>query len=141
MRKFLWPLLLVCFGCAHHGTKSAVQMHLVKNDLSIELTGIDSSVTGEITRDSAAWQNIFPVYRMPADTDMKDFQRPQPGAYRLSGNSLLFTPDTAFIKGQTYFLRAYQFGEGKSTWDIIRHRQKLGSQAYTDLTFRGRGKE
>jgi hypothetical protein len=138
MRKFLWPLLLISFGCTHHANIPAVHIHLVNNELSIDLTALDSSIIGEINRDSVSWENLFPIYRMPADTDMKDFQRVQPGAYRLSGNVLIFTPDTAFIGGQTYFLRCYRFGEGKSTWDLFKHKQKLGSQVYIDLAFKVR---
>lgn len=135
MRKFVWLLLLSYFSCVHPKTP-AVHIRFVNNNLSIEFVALDSSVKAEINRESASWQNIFPVYRMPADTDMKDFQQQQPGAYRLAGDAIIFTPDTPFIKGQTYFLRCFRFGEGKSTWDIIRHKQKLGSQAYTDLTFK-----
>ena len=112
---------------------------VLQNDGSLKISGPDKLVLDEIQRDSAVWQNLFSVYRMPADTDMKDFQRPQSGAYRLMGDTILFMPDTPFTKGQTYFLRCYQFGEGKSDWDIIKHKQKLGSQAYTDLTFKVRG--
>ncbi|HZY36996.1 MAG TPA: hypothetical protein VFE53_10125 [Mucilaginibacter sp.] len=136
MKRYSWLLLLMCVGCVHRHKTSAVHIRLINNKLSIEFFEPDPSVMGEINRDSGTWQNIFPVYRMPLDTDMKDFQRPQPGSYSLSGDAVIFTPDTPFIRGQTYFLRCYQFGEGKGTWDIIKHKQKLGSQPYTDLTFK-----
>jgi hypothetical protein len=135
MKRCLWFLPLLFAACSH-SAKTTVHIRLDGNKLIIEFTGLDPSVTGEIQRDSGAWQNIFPIYRMPADTDMKDYQRPQPGRYRLSRNVLTFTPDTAFIKGQTYFLRDYEYGEGKSTWDLFKHKQKLGSLAYIDLSFK-----
>ena len=130
--------LLLLFGCSPDSKKIDFKI-VLQNGSALKITGPDSLILNEIQRDSGAWQTIFPVYRMPADTDMKDFQRPQPGAYRRVVNAILFTPDTPFVNGQTYFLRSFQFGEGKSTWDIIRHKQKLGSQAYTDLTFKMNG--
>ena len=133
--SFVW-FALSC-GCSGPSEKIVYKMAL-QNDGTLKISGPEKAVLGEIERDSAAWSNIFPVYRMPADTDMKDFQRVQPGAYRLSGNVLIFTPDTAFIGGQTYFLRCYRFGEGKSTWDLFKHKQKLGSQVYIDLAFKVR---
>ncbi len=139
--KRCWWFLQLLFAACSHSTKTAVHLRLDGNKLVIAFTGLDPSVTGEIQRDPGAWQNIFPVYRMPADTDMKDDQQPQPGHYRLSGSVLVFTPDTAFIKGQTYFLRDYEYGEGKSTWDLFKHKQKLGSQAYIDLSFKMSGEE
>ena len=128
-------LLVLWFGCSSSSKKINFKIALQNNGV-LKITGPDSLILNEIQRDSGAWQNIFPIYRMPADTDMKDFQQPQPGAYHLAGDAVIFTPDTPFIKGQTYFLRCYQFGEGKSSWDIIKHKQKLGSQTYTDLTFK-----
>jgi len=135
IRNITLVSLLLLFACSP-GSKKIEFKATLQNSGALKITGPDSLILNEIQRDSGAWQNIFPVYRMPADTDMKDFQRPQPGIYNLSGDAVIFTPDTPFVNGQTYFLRCYEFGEGKSTWDIIRHKQKLGSEAYTDLTFK-----
>jgi hypothetical protein len=52
------------------------------------------------------------------------------------GNAVIFSPDTAFANGQTYFLRFYDLGQAKSATAIIREHRKLGSQAYTDLIFK-----
>jgi hypothetical protein len=46
-----------------------------------------------------------------------------------------FTPDTPFIKGQTYFMRYYQFDGGIKPWDMMRGKKKLGSVNYQDLVF------
>jgi hypothetical protein len=130
---FIWLVLL--YGCSGSSAKIDYKMNL-QNDGALKIFGPEEAVLGEIQRDSGAWQNLFPVYRMPADTDMKDFQQPQPGSYHLLGAAVIFTPDTPFIKGQTYFLRCYQFGEGKSNWDMLKSGKKLGHQAYIDLTFK-----
>jgi hypothetical protein len=138
MKYFSGILILLCLGCLSKPKAVIVKVSLIDNKESVKIAGLDNEIVADIGRDSiaGAWQNLFPVYRLPADTDMKDFQRPQPGNYHLSGSAVIFTPDTPFINGQTYFLRCYQFGKGKSTWDMIKGKQKLGSQAYTDLTFK-----
>jgi len=138
MKYFSGILILLCLGCLSKPKTFIVKVSLINDQQSVKITGLDNEIMHDIGRDSiaGAWQNIFPVYRMPADTDMKDFQRQQPGTYTLSGDAVIFTPDTPFVKGQTYFLRCHRSGEGNSSWDIIRHKQKLGSQAYTDLTFK-----
>jgi hypothetical protein len=137
--RALTTLSFVCLvfllGCSGSSQKIDYKMTL-QNDGALKISGPDEAALGEIQRDSAAWQNLFPVYRMPADTDMKDFQKPQPGSYRLMGAVVIFKPDTPFTKGQSYFLRCFQFGEGKSSWDMLKSGKKLGSQAYIDLTFK-----
>jgi len=132
-----WSILILLFlaGCSGNSAKMHISIN-VDSGHALKIMGLDPDISGQLQRDSGAWQSLFPVYRMPLDTDMKDFQRPQPGMYRLVGNAVIFTPDTPFIKGQTYFLRYYRSGEGKSTWALIREKQKLGSQPFTDLNFR-----
>ncbi len=99
---------------------------MINNGQSIEFKGLEYAITGEINRDSVPgiWQGLIPVYRMPADTDMKDYQRPLPGQYRLKDSAVVFTPDTPFVKNQTYFLRYFEFGEGNSTWDFIKGKKR-----------------
>lgn len=137
-KKNLLPLLLiscVLFGCSSGANQISVHIQLQTNG-SLIISGPDSIILKEIQRDSVAWQNVFPVYRMPADTDMKDFQAAQPGKYVLKDGSVIFSPDTPFIQGRSYFLRYFHYGEGGSTWNLIKNHQKLGTQAHTDLTFK-----
>ena len=138
MRRVSLLILMFCLGCAHHAPKINIAINLTDSNKSLKISGFDEAVVTDIAQNDNdnVWQALLRVYKMPADTDMKDFQRPQPGNYHLSGSAVIFTPDTPFINGQTYFLRCYQFGKGKSTWDMIKGKQKLGSQAYTDLTFK-----
>ena len=100
--------------------------------------GLDASIMGEIGRDTAAnvWQNLLPVYRMPADTDMKDYQPIQHGRYQLKDSSVVFTPDTPFTKGHTYFMRYYKFAGGDDTWEIIKGKKKLRGLKYVDVVFK-----
>src|ERR1700753_1755285 len=122
MRRRLSFFLLICCGCTLKPSKPNVTIHLSANNQSLNISGFDKLVIADISRDSSnkAWQNLAPVYKMPADTDMKDYQTAQPGNYKVADSMVVFTPDTAFKKGQTYFLRAYKFDETRDAWHYIR---------------------
>ena len=137
MKKAIWVLMVFSFGCSRQSKMPAIHLRLVDRGRSVALTGIDPSIMGEISRDATRdnWENLIPVFRMPADTDMKDFQPVQHGMYRLKDSVVVFTPDTAFVKGQSYFIRYYQFNGGLTTWDMVRKQKKLGSVAHLDLVF------
>ena len=138
MKKSAWLLLLFCFGCTHKSKAPAVHISMVNNNRSVKFTGLDYAITGEISRDSTAdiWENLLPVYRMPADTDLKNYQPVQHGLYQLKDSTLVFTPDTPFVKGKTYFMRYYQFDGGVKVWDFIQGKKKLRSMRYIDLVFK-----
>jgi len=89
---------------------------------------MDYAVLSDINRDSlqAMWQSLLPVYRMPADTDLKNYQPLQPGVYQLKDSAVLFTPDTPFAQNKTYFMRYYKFGEGDDLWAYIKNKKKAG---------------
>lgn len=129
-------LLLLCFGCGHeHGTP--VKAILVDSGRSVKFTGLDYAIVREIDRESTGglWKTLIPVFRMPADTDLKTYQPVQPGAYRIQDKAIIFTPDTPFTKGSTYFIRYYRFGSKDNMWDYIRGKTKLGRVPYNDLVF------
>jgi hypothetical protein len=138
VKKTIWLLLLFCLGCKSKPKPPVVHISLIDSNRSIKLTGLDYPIISEINRDSsqASWQSLLPVFRMPTDTDMKDYQPVQPGSYELKDSAVVFTPDTPFIKGQTYFVRYYQFGAGTEMWDYIKGKNKLGSVHYIDLPFK-----
>jgi hypothetical protein len=136
--KKLWPLLLCfCLGCHTESTKPPIKIGFANNNTSLKITGIDPVIMQDINRDTVnAWQSLFAIYRMPADTDMKDYQPAQPGKYLLKGSAVVFTPDTAFTKRQAYFLRYYNYAGNKSIWDYIEGKTSAGQLHYTDLTFK-----
>ena len=138
MKKLVWLFLLFCVGCTHQPKQAAVHITLINNSQSIEFTGLDHAIIGEISRDSVPgiWQGLIPVYQMPADTDMKNYQKPLPGVYQLKDSAVIFTPDTPFVKNQTYFVRYFKFEGGNDTWDIIKGKKKLGKTPYIDLIFK-----
>jgi hypothetical protein len=133
-----WILLVLCLACTPKPETPAAKVMLVDSGRSVKFTGLDYAVMSEISRDTTAglWQGLIPVYRMPADTDVKDYQPVQPGKYELKNRAVVFTPDTPFVKDHTYFIRYYQFDGGEDLSDIIKGKKKLGRPHYIDLIFK-----
>jgi hypothetical protein len=136
--KKLWPLLLCfCLGCTNAPHATLLKISLANNNHSLQITGVDPNILRDINRDTVSnWQSLFAIYRLPADTDMKNYQPIQPGQYQLKGNALLFTPDTPFIKQQTYFLRYYNYQGNKSIWDYVKGKTQVGKLHFIDLIFK-----
>ncbi len=129
-------LVLICLGCKSKTSEPVIHISLINNNQSLKINGLDNAIISDIARDTSNhFENLAPVYRMPADTDMKDFQPNQPGKYVVKDDALVFTPDTPFIKQQTYFMRYYQYGEGNSVWDFVKHKKTALKLRYTDLGF------
>ena len=138
MKKLPCLLLFFTLACSHAKHPEAVQIALVNNKRSVQFKGLDYAIMQDIGRDTDknVWQSLVPVYRMPADTDMKDYQPVQPGTYKLTDSVVVFTPDTPFIAGQTYFVRNYRLGEGAALIDYIKNRSQPGKVRFIDLIFK-----
>lgn len=130
MKKIAIGLIFTLFGCGKAPDRFDVQFQRG----AIHISGIDPAFLAGIKSDTttAIWQKALPVYRMPADTEMKDYQQPQPGKYQLSGDEVIFRPDTPFRHNQTYFVRYYHFGEGKSIWDAVKGKNNIRNAAYSE---------
>jgi hypothetical protein len=137
MKKVGLLILLFSLGCAQHPPKTNVTVSLEDSDHSVRISGFNKAVIDDIGRDTAneVWQSLLPVYKIPADTDMKDFQSAQPGKYQIRDSTVIFTPDTAFKKGQVYFVRWYQYDKIEDAWQYIRKKKRTGSLSYKDLLF------
>jgi hypothetical protein len=129
--------LLFCFGCSSKPKAPVVHVSLTDSNHAVKVRGLDYAIVSEIGRDSipGIWENFLPVYRMPADTDLKNYQPIQHGLYTLKDSAVVFKPDTPFVKGQTYFMRYYQF-KGENIWDYIKGKKRLGAVGYHDLVIK-----
>jgi hypothetical protein len=138
MKRIVGVLLLVSLSCTPKRDKINVQISLLNKNSAVKLNGLEYAIISEINRDSTTgiWQNLIPVYRMPSDTDLKDYQPAQPGVYKIVDSAIVFTPDTPFRSGKTYFMRYYKFNEGNSAMDYIRGSKKIRNIHYVDLTFK-----
>jgi hypothetical protein len=138
MKKACIFLLLICFGCRYKVPVAApIHIMLTDSNHSLKVKGLDYAVIEDINRDTVnnRWQSLIPVYRMPADTDMKDFQNTQPGNYQVKDSTVVFTPDTPFKKGQVYFVRYYQHSGNEDPLHYIRDKKRTGALRYKDLIF------
>lgn len=130
-------IILFYFGCNSKQPVPPVHISLTDSNKSLKISGIDPVILSDINRDTVtSWQSLFAIYRLPADTDMKDYQPIQPGKYQLKDSALVFTPDTPFSKQQTYFMRYYNYAGNKSIWDYVRGKTTKGQLHYTDLIFK-----
>jgi hypothetical protein len=137
MKKHYLLFLLFCLGCGDKARITAIHISLTDNKQSLKITGIDSLIMQDINRDTVStWQSLFAIYRMPADTSLKNYQPVQPGKYQLKGNAVIFNPDTAFAQQQTYFLRYYNYDGNKSVWDYITGKTRVGQLHYNDVIFK-----
>jgi len=136
MKKLYLLLFLLSFGCSKPQPVK-IKAELVAKKSILAISGLDSVILNDIARDSVPdWQSLFPIFKMPVDTDMKDYQNEQPGAYWVNKGALFFRPDTAFKTGQSYFLRYYDYAAGKEAWDYVKNNNHKGQATYTDLTFK-----
>ncbi|MFD2864564.1 hypothetical protein ACFSYC_07655 [Mucilaginibacter antarcticus] len=123
-------------GCNPQPVVNAIQVKYADNH-AVTITGIDAAILNDIDRDSVKnWQSLLAIYRMPADTDMKDYQPIQPGKYLVKDGGLVFTPDTAFTAQQVYFARFYNYSGNKTLWQYIKGNTSKGQLHYTDLIFK-----
>ena len=131
-------ILLIAVGCKRKDNAPAIQISLIDSNKNLKISGLDYAIVQDINRDTTAnvWQNLIQVYRMPADTDMKDYQPIQPGKYMVKDSAVVFIPDTPFDVHQTYFMRYYQYDKGSSAWDYIKNHQKPDKKQYQDLIFK-----
>ena len=138
MKKLYYLLITLSLGCKPAKKADVVKISLTNNHRSLQIKGFDYLVMQEIARDSVKdiWLSLVPVYRMPGDTDMKNYQPEQPGKYAIIDSAVVFTPDTPFIKGQVYFLRNYHLGQGATLADYIKGRMQPGKTQFTDLIFK-----
>jgi hypothetical protein len=129
---------MLAISCTPVKHPAAVRISLTNNGRCVQFKGLDYAVMQDVARDTDknVWQNLVQIYRMPADTDMKNYQPVQPGRYQVTDSAVVFTPDTPFVKGQTYFARNYRLGEGAKLIDYIKGRSQPGKVHFIDLIFK-----
>jgi len=137
IKVFLSFLIFFCTACISKPQSPVIHISKIDQERSIKISGLDAAIIQDIARDSsgANWQGLIPVYKMPADTDMKNYQPVQPGTYHIADGSVIFTPDTPFMSHQTYFVRYYKLDNGNQLTDFIAGRNKLNILRYNDLKF------
>jgi hypothetical protein len=138
IKKSTLLLLFALLGCKSKSVETSIHINLTDSSRHLKISGLDYAIVQDINRDTTTniWQNLIQVYRMPADTDMKDFQQIQPGKYLVKDSVVVFIPDTPFAQHKTYFVRYYQYDKGSTAWDYIKNNQKPGKKQYRDIIFK-----
>lgn len=138
MKKILLPLLLILAACRD---KPATTVNIVTDKAQgiVKAEGLPVYTLNGLKRDSLpveAWQNLFPVCAMPADTDLRNLQLPLKGKYAITNTAITFKPDTPFASGKIYFARYYFYDERITGLDLALHRREMGKATYTELIFK-----
>jgi len=133
--------IAICAGCQSASVTESdhSRIGLSKDSQMVIVGGLDYSVLQELKKDSLppeAFQRLFPVYRMPADTDMKDYQNEQPGTYQITDSLITFKPDTAFEKHQTYFARFYGHSTENTPDKLAQSKGNLKAPKFTEVVFK-----
>jgi hypothetical protein len=139
-----WLICLLMFSCIACSGPSPNQNKSIRINLSadsqiIYVYGLDYATLQELKKESLTtenWQGIFPVYKMPADTDLKDLQKEQSGVYQLTDTTITFKPDTAFKKHQQYFARFYGSSTFLTSSQLIRSKAKLNGPGFLEVVFK-----
>jgi hypothetical protein len=139
-KRFYGCLLLIAASCqsANQLPASGIKLKLNADSSVIIAGGIDYSVLQDLKKNSLSaqqWQSLFAVYRMPQDTDMKDYQKEQPGTYAIKDSIIIFKPDTPFKKHQQYFVRFFSGGSIKNKTTFALGKANLNTPKYQQDTF------
>ena len=141
MRRLWLVFFVIICSCHSAGVNGYDTTHITLSHDSQQVcvSGIDYSVLQQFKKDSLtteAFQRILSVYRMPADTDMKDYQNEQPGVYHITDSLITFKPDTPFKKCQTYFARFYGHAMGNTPTDLAQGKGNLKAPKFTEVVFK-----
>ena len=137
MRKCIWLIAILLTACQHNAAKVTLSINKAQGKVSV--AGIPQEVLYALKADSinmATWQNLFPVSAMPADTELKNYQRPMAGRYKVSEKDISFIPDTPFAAGKTYFARYYIYGDEVNRVQMLQQKSLPGTPTYTELIFK-----
>jgi hypothetical protein len=139
----LWPLcffVIALVSChsplANHNNK--VNIRLSTDSQTVYISGLEYAILHDLKADTLnnqGLQSLFAVYRMPADTDMKDLQKHQPGKYTVTDTAIIFKPDAAFAKHRQYFVRYYGGPVANSQTEVFQSKAKLEGQHFKEVIF------
>jgi hypothetical protein len=137
MKKYFLFIALFIAACQHKAVKVSVGFDKAQG--AVKVTGIPQEILYTIKADTFninTWQNLFPVSIMPADTELKNYQRPITGKYKVSDKDISFIPDTPFATGKTYFARYYIYNDDVNRMQLLQQKNLPGTPTYTELIFK-----
>ncbi len=103
--SFLVVFLISCQSAAPKQGNGTIYFELNKGSSKIVLKGIDHNIIQSMRNDSlgqAELQSVYSVYPQSANEELIGLEKPFPGKIDVEADRLVFTPDSAFAKGQIY---------------------------------------
>ena len=142
----LFQIILVSFlvfaGCDSKPTQQAlpkkVVISLSADSSFVILQRLPADVLDYLKADSIGqrqWQSIFSVYTDPKNPELRDFQSPLSGIYKVEDSLIYFIPDKAFQKDSAYFSRFYGRDILAQPSDIIKGHKLKGQAQVTEFDF------
>ncbi|MDF3077109.1 MAG: hypothetical protein K0S09_998 [Sphingobacteriaceae bacterium] len=134
----LSAILLACGNNSkQENTAASVQFQLNADSSEIVLKGLDHDVLQAIQDDSLTQdqlESIFAVYKQASDEQLIGLEKPLPGRYKAMADQIIFTPDSAFLKGNLYRaeFRMPQFYDQK---DVVTSRELPGKVRTKEAVF------
>jgi len=116
-----------------------VQIRLSADSSRVELHRVRPDVLDYLQSDSMdekKWQSFFSVYHTPADAEVRDFQRPLAGSYRVQDSTIFFVPEKKFEKDSLYFARCYSRQIMDEPSDLVMGRKLSVAQDFVEFEFR-----
>lgn len=116
-----------------------IKIKLSSDSSAIELTNVPAYIIDKFISDSldySQWSNFFAVYEESKDAEMRDFQPPISGTYRIEEQKIIFRPDSVFSKGKSYFSRCYTKLILRSPEDILSSGKLSAADNYTEFRFK-----
>lgn len=119
-------------------TAESMNIRLNSDSSAIELREVPVYIIEKLSSDSLnflQWSDFFAVYKESQDPEMRDFQSPLSGSYSVEGNRIRFRPDSAFVRGCSYFSRCYTKRLPGTSSDILRSGKLIGDNGYLEFRF------
>jgi hypothetical protein len=116
----------------------AIKIELNPDSSKIVLKGLSNNIAESLKTDSLklnAWQNLFAVYSS-ISADKNSISEPIMGTYVIgTDNSIIFSPDSAFVKGHIYYARFY-YPQYYQAGNVLEHRSLPGTVAFKEERFK-----
>ena len=135
-------IFLIASGCkppvqsANNSTLLVIR--LSPDSSAVELRGVPSEVLADFKSDSLTekeWNSFFAIYKVPADSELRDIERPLKGIYVIKDSIVNFTPAEPFHKNQSYFVQCYARKLFVVPEDIIKSRKLPSRSSVQEETF------
>ncbi|WP_316846599.1 hypothetical protein [Pedobacter psychrodurus] len=108
--KYLAVIAVVLFALSCSNTNNKPIIKFSRDSLSIIIKNIDEASLLQVKnayQANADTLNLISVLIKPGDLDSIQDELEMPGKIKVSGDSVIFSPDQPFVKGKDYVVESY----------------------------------